>query len=125
MGYSLGDDKASFDVFERTMLIHKNICKELIKNNWIYDEKKYNFSKNNRSLRLELSQDNITSLYIYDNDIDWESFIKENDEFEAIYGSNKIECVEIYISDRTNIKKLINELEYAPLLEKDITDEIF
>ena len=107
------------------MLIHKNICKELIKNNWIYDEKKYNFSKNNRSLRLELSQDNITSLYIYDNDVDWESFIRANDEFEAIYGNNKIECVEIYISDRTNIKKLINELEYAPLLEKDIIDEMF
>lgn len=128
MGYSLGDDKKSFDVFDNTMSIHQKICEELIKNNWIYDKKQYSFSKNNRKLKLELSQDHITSLYISDNDINWERFLKQNDEFEAIYDSNdKIDCVELYICDRTNIKKLVTKLEYAPLLEKDkdITDEMF
>lgn len=127
MGYSLGDDKESFDVFDRTMSIHKKICEELIKNNWIYDKEKYSFSKNNRNLKLELDQDHITSLYIYDNNIDWERFIKQHGEFEAVYGDNKIDCVEIDIYDTTNVKKLVYKLEYAPLLEKDkdITDEMF
>lgn len=128
MGYSLGDDRESFDVFDRTMSIHQKICEELKKNNWIYDKEKYSFSKNNRNLKLELSQDHITSLYISDNDINWERFLKQNDEFEAVYDVNdKIDCVELYICDRTNIKKLVTKLEYAPLLEKDkdITDEMF
>ncbi len=127
MGYSLGDDKESFDVFDRSILVHQNICKELIKNNWIYDKEKHIFSKNNRDLKLELSQDNITSLYIYDNDINWERFIEQHSEFEAIYDDNKIYCVEVYISNTMNIKKLVNQLEYAPLLEKDkdLTDEMF
>ena len=120
MGYSLGDDKKSFDVFDKTISIHKKICEELIKNNWIFDEKKHNFSKDNRILKLELSQDHITSLYIYDNDIDWEKFLKHNDGFEAIYGDNKIDCVETDLYDTTNIQKLVKILEYAPLLEKDL-----
>lgn len=123
MGYSLGDDKKSFDVYEQTMLIHEKICEELIRNNWVFDNEKYTFSKNNRKLKLELDQDHITSLYITDDSVDWENFIKQNDEFEAIYGNNKIDCVEVYICDRTNITKLVNKLEYAPLLEKDIDIE--
>ena len=120
MGYSLGDDKESFDVFERTTLILEKIGEELIKNNWIFSKEEASFSKDNRKITLELDQDHITSIYIFDDSINWEKFIKQNDEFEAIYGDNKIDCVEIYASDRTNIKKLVNKLEYAPLLEKDL-----
>ncbi len=128
MSYSLGDDKKSFDIFDNTMSIHQKICEELIKNNWIYDKEQYSFSKNNRKLTLRLSQDHITSLYISDNDIDWERFLKQNGEFEAVYDiDDKIDSVELYIGDRTNIKRLVTKLEYAPLLEKDkdITDEMF
>lgn len=120
MGYSLGDDKESINVFERTTLILEKIGEELIKNNWIFSKEESNFSKDNRKITLELDQDHITSIYIFDDSINWEKFIKQNDEFEAIYGDNKIDCVEIYASDRTNIKKLVNKLEYAPLLEKDL-----
>ena len=128
MSYSLGDDKESFDVFDNTKAIHQKICEELINNNWIYDKEQYSFSKNDRNLTLRLSQDHITSLYISDNDIDWEKFLKQNGEFEAVYGvDDKIDSVEVYIGDRTNIKRLVTKLEYAPLLEKDkdITDEMF
>jgi len=128
MSYSLGDDKKSFDIFDTTMSIHQKICEELIKNNWIYDKEQYSFSKNNRTLTLRLSQDHITSLYISDNDINWERFLKQNGEFEAVYDvDDKIDSVELYIGDRTNIKRLVTKLEYAPLLEKDkdITDEMF
>lgn len=124
MGYSLGDDKESFDVYEKTISIYDNICEELIKNNWIFDNENYTFSKNNRTLSLFLDQDHITSLYILDNSVDWENFIKQHNEFNAIYGNDKISRVEIYISDRTNIKNLINKLEYAPLLEKEKDIEI-
>ena len=121
MSYSLGDDKKSFDIFDTTMSIHQKICEELIKNNWIYDKEKYTFSKNNRKLTLRLTQDRITSLYISDSDIDWERFLKQNREFEPVYDiDDKIDCVELYIGDRTNIKRLVTKLEYAPLLEKDL-----
>lgn len=127
MGYSLGDDRESFDVFDRTKSIHQKICEELIKNNWIYDKEKYSFFKNNRNLKLELDQDHITTLYIYDNNIDWDKFINEHGEFDAVYGDDKIACVGIDVYDTTNVKKLVYKLEYAPLLEKDkdITDEMF
>ena len=124
MGYSLGDDKESFDVYDNTISIHDRICEELLKNNWIFDKENYTFSKNNRTLKLELDQDHITSLYILDDAVDWEKFIKQNDEFEAIYGNNKIDCVEVYICNRTNINKLVNKLEHAPLLEKNIDKDI-
>lgn len=120
MGYSLGDDKESFDMFEKTISIHKNICEELIRNNWIFDNKKYTFIKNNRNLKLELSEDHIESLYVYDDAVDWKRFTNQNHEFEAIYGDNKIECVMTYIDNTTNVKKMVNKLEYAPLLEKDL-----
>ena len=121
MSYSLGDDKKSFDIFDTTMSIHQKICEELIKNNWIYDKEQYTFSKNNRKLTLRLTQDRITSLYISDSDIDWERFLKQNREFEPVYDiDDKIDCVELYIGDRTNIKRLVTKLEYAPLLEKDL-----
>lgn len=124
MGYSLGDDKESFYVFDNSISICQKIGEKLIKNNWIYDKEKYSFSKNNRNLKLELSQDHITSLYISDDTVDWEKFVKQNGEFEPIYDDDKIACVEIYIYKTMNIKKLIAKLEYAPLLEKEADKDI-
>lgn len=119
MGYSLGDDKKSFDIFDKTISIHNKVCEELLNNNWLYDDKKYIFKKNDRTLKVEVDQDHITSLYFYDSTVDWEKFINQNYEFEAIYGDKNIECVTTYISESTNIKKLVNKLEYAPLLDKE------
>ena len=119
MGYSLGDDKKSFDIFDKTISIHNKVCEELLNNNWLYDDKKYIFNKDNRNLKVEVDQDHITSLYFYDDSVDWEKFINKNYEFEAVYGDKNIDCVNTYVSESTNIKKLVNKLEYAPLLEKD------
>ena len=121
MGYSLGDDKKSFDVFNTTISIHNKICEELKNNNWIYDDKSYSFKKDNRNLKIEVVQDHITSLYFYDDLVDWEKFINKNYEFEAVYGDDKIDCVSTYVSDSTNIKKIVNKLETAPLFEKEKT----
>lgn len=120
MGYSLGDDRESFDVFDKTIEIHKKICEELIKNNWIFDNKKYTFSKNSRNLTLELSQDHVHSLYVYGDAIDWEKFTDRYGEFECVHGDNKIEGVETYVCDKTDVKKFVNKLEHIPLLEKDL-----
>lgn len=121
MGYSLGDDRESFDVFDKTIEIHKKICDELIKNNWKFDNKKYTFSKNSRDLRLEVSEDHVDSLYVYSDTIDWERFANRYGEFDCVHGDNhKIEGVETYVCDKTDAKKIVNKLEYAPLLEKDL-----
>lgn len=54
MGYSLGDDKKSFDIFDKTISIHNKVCEELLNNNWLYDDKKYIFKKNDRTLKVEV-----------------------------------------------------------------------
>ena len=121
MGYSLGDDKESFDIFDRTVEIHKKVCEELIKNNWTFDNKKFTFSKNNRNLKLEVSQDHITSLYVYSDTIDWERFADRYGEFDCVHGdNNKSVGIDIYVCDRTDVKKLVNKLEHVQLLEKDL-----
>lgn len=124
MGYSLGDDKESFDIFDRTIAIHEKVCEELIKNNWVFDNKKYTFSKNNRNLKLEVSQDHITSLYVYSDTIDWERFTNRYGEFDCVHGdNNKIVGVDIYVCGTTDVKKLVNKLEHTLLLEKDLEFE--
>ena len=120
MGYSLGDDKKSFDIFDETCKRFKLVCDELEKRNWLYDKNKYSFTKNNRTLKLELDQDHIESIYIYDNSINWEKFCKNNFMYEPIYNNyNQIECVEFLLSSKTDINRFINKIEQAELNEKE------
>lgn len=120
MGYSLGDDKNSFDVFEETNQVLDKIENKLIEEGWIYNSKKYYFTKGNRILNLETSQDHVSDLYISDSSIDYEKFCKKNPEYEIIHDSDdSIWGVCLYVSKNTDINKIVRNIEYAPLKYKN------
>ena len=81
MGYSLGDDRESFDVFEQTNLIVEKIGKELQKNGWKYNKEDYCFEKDDRVLTLDISQDHVNSIYISDSKIDYLKFCNKHSYF--------------------------------------------
>lgn len=120
MGYSLGDDKESFDIFERTENTLIEIGEQLKKNNWNFDADKGIFSKDNKDVAFELDTDHINCIYMYSSSIDWEIFCGENYEFEPVYGrDDNIDCVVTYVSSNTNISKIIRQLENSKDKSKD------
>ena len=119
MGYSLGDDRESFDIFKQTNRIVEKIGKELQKKGWIYNEEDYCFEKDNRVLTLDVSQDHVSSIYISDSKIDYIKFCEKYSSFEPIYDGNDICEITTYISNQTNINELVSKIEYAPLVQKN------
>ncbi len=120
MGYSLGDDKRSFDVYEQTNQILDKLGNKLIENGWVYNEQTYLFSKNNRYLNLDTSQDHVNNLYISDDSIDYKRFCDKNMGFDMVYDSDdNICCVCTGVYENTDVDKLLRNIEYAPLKEKN------
>ncbi len=118
MGYSLGDDKESFDVFDTTEKILIEIGKQLQENNWSFDKEKRIFIKDNKDISFDLNTDHVACIYMYSSSIDWNAFCNENYEFECCYDSNdNIDCVVTYVSSNTNIPKLIRKLETSLVLD--------
>ncbi len=120
MGYSLGDDKRSFDVFEETQYIQSQLGNMLVENGWRYNDYEYFFVKDKRILSIELSQDHVTEIYILDDSIDYKKLCNKNNSYEIIYDSDdSIYGVCISVSKNTDVKKIFNDIEYAPLKEKN------
>lgn len=119
MGYSLGDDRESFDVFEQTNFILEEIGKELPNNGWMYNKEDYCFEKNGRVLTLDTSQDHVNSIYITDSKIDYLKFCSKYSSFEPIYDEEDVCEITTFVSDKTNIKELVSKIENAPLIQKN------
>lgn len=120
MGYSLGDDKESFDVYEQTNKILENIGDKLIEEGWVFDNKKYHFTKNDRTLKLETSQDHVSDLYISDSSIDYEKFCRRNPMYDIVHDyDDGIYGVCLYVSKNTDVNKIVRNIEYAPLKDKN------
>ena len=120
MGYSLGDDRKSFDIYDNTREILVKIGEKLIDNGWYFNRENYSFIKNNRTLQLETSKDHITTLYLTDKSVDFEKFCKENymyDIFHECDGSIGGVCFGVY--GKIDIDKIVRDIEYAPLKRKD------
>lgn len=117
MGYSLGDDKESFDVFNRTEKILIDIAKQLHTNKWEFDKNKIAFVKDNKDIYFELDINHVDCIYLYSSSIDWNDFCNKNYEFDRCYGNNDdIACVVTYVSSNFNIPKMIKQLENALVL---------
>lgn len=125
MSYSLGDDKESFDVFERTQNFVKQIGNKLIEKGWVYDDEQNYFRKDERNLKFDTYEDDVTAILISDDSIDYQKFADKCYWYETVYGMNdEINCIEINVFKDTNINKIVNDLEYAPLKEKNNDIEI-
>lgn len=120
MGYRLGDDKKSFDIFKKTCDIVKKIGNELQKNSWKYNKSECCYEKNDRILILNVSEDHIENLYISDESIDYEKLCDKYICFEPIYDSHDRICeVSTHIPKDTNIDSIVNKINNAPLIKKD------
>lgn len=125
MSYSLGDDKESFDVFERTQNFVKQIGNKLIEKGWVYDDEQNYFRKDERNLKFDTYEDDVTAILISDDSIDYKKIADKCYWYETVYGMNdEINCIEINVFKDTNINKIVNDLEYAPLKEKNNDIEI-
>lgn len=125
MSYSLGDDKESLDVFERTQNFVKQIGNKLIEKGWVYDDEQNYFRKDERNLKFDTYEDDVTAILISDDSIDYQKFADKCYWYETVYGMNdEINCIEINVFKDTNINKIVNDLEYAPLKEKNNDIEI-
>lgn len=115
MGYSLGDDKESFDVFAETVQMCNDLAREMEKRGWTWNEDKYGLQKEERILKMEVLQDHITDIFITDDSIDYDAFCDKNQRYDPIYGNKDIEGINTYVTKNTNIKQIANDLEFAPL----------
>lgn len=123
MGYSLGDDKESFDCYNNTIEVLNKIGDSLIAKGWIFDKEDYVFKKNNRILKLESNQDHVTSLCLSDKSIDYNKLCAKNYMYEIVNDfDDSIYGVSFYVSKKTNISEIVKDIEDAPL--KKNTNEI-
>ena len=84
MGYSLGDDKESFDCYNETIEVLNKIGDSLLSKGWIFDKENYVFKKDNRVLKLESNQDHVTTLCLSDKSIDYNKLCNNNNRYEII-----------------------------------------
>lgn len=123
MGYSLGDDKESFDCYNETIEILNKIGDSLLSKGWIFDKKDYVFKKNNRTLKLESNQDHVTTLCLSDKSIDYNKLCNKNNIYEIVDDyDGGIYGVCFYVSKNTNISEIVRDIENAPL--KNLNKEI-
>lgn len=121
MGYSLGDDKNSFDVYENTNKVLEKVGNKLIEKGWCFDNQNYHFTKGNRTLKLETSQDHVSYLYISDKSINCRKLCDCVPYYDILYDYDDSEYgVFVWVTENTNIDKIVRDIEYAPLKETDL-----
>ena len=132
-GYSLGDDKESFDVFKHTVEFTDKVGKALEELGWKFDKKTYKFEKEDKTIYMEVMQDNVNDLYISSNKIKLVDLVEEfsgyedigedtgimyyvstkADDYEAKQLANKIDrCNVITESKKTEAKEMNKKLDY-------------
>ena len=116
MGYSLGDDKESFDCYNETIEILNKIGDSLLSKGWIFDKENYVFKKDNRVLKLESNQDHVTTLCLSDKSIDYNKLCNNNNRYEIIVDyDDSIYGVCFNVSKNTSISEIVRDIENAPL----------
>ena len=116
MGYSLGDNKESYDIYDETINILNKISDALISKGWNFNEKEYVYEKNGRCLILEPDQDHLTTLCLSDKSIDYTKFCNKNNRYEIILDfDDSVYGVCFDVSKNTNITEIVKDIENAPL----------
>ena len=83
-GYSLGDDKESFDVYKHTAEFLNKVGKELEELGWKYNKETYKFEKEDITIDMEAIQDNVNDLYIGSNKLKLSSLVRDYSSYEDI-----------------------------------------
>ena len=111
MGYSLGDNRESYDIYNETLNILNKISDALISRGWNFNEKEHVYEKNGRCLTLEPDQDHITTLCLSDK-----SICNKNNRYEIILDfDDSVYGVCFDVSKNTSISEIVRDIENAPL----------
>ena len=83
-GYSLGDDKESFDVYKHTAEFLNKVGKELEELGWKFNKEKGKFEKEDITIDMEAIQDNVNDLYIGSNKLKLSNLARDYSSYEDI-----------------------------------------
>ena len=83
-GYSLGDDKESFDVYKHTAEFLNKVGKALEDLGWKFNKEKGKFEKEDITIDMEAIQDNVNDLYIGSNKLKLSKFVDDFSGYEDI-----------------------------------------
>ena len=83
-GYSLGDDKESFDVYKHTADFLNKVGKALEDLGWKFNKEKGKFEKEDITIDMEAIQDNVNDLYIGSNKLKLSKFVDDFSGYEDI-----------------------------------------
>ena len=142
-GYSLGDDKESFDVYKHTAEFLNKVGKELEALGWKYNKQTYKFEKEDITIDMEAIQDNVNDLYIGSNKLklsnlarDYSSYedigedtgiiyyvSTKSDDYEARQLANRIDRCEVITQTESKKTETIDEVEdYGPYYVKEFNE---
>lgn len=83
-GYSLGDDKESFDIYKHTADFLNKVGKALEDLGWKFNKEKSKFEKEDITIDMEALQDNVDELYIGSNKLKLSKFADDFSGYEDI-----------------------------------------
>lgn len=142
-GYSLGDDKESFDVYKHTAEFLNKVGKELEALGWKYNKQTYKFEKEDITIDMEAIQDNVNDLYIGSNKLklsnlarDYSSYedigedtgiiyyvSSKSDDYDARQLANRIDRCEVITQTESKKTETIDEVEdYEPYYVKEFNE---
>ena len=118
-GYSLGDDKESFDVYKHTAEFLNKVGKELEELGWKYNKETYKFEKEDITIDMEAIQDNVNDLYIGSNKLKLSSLVRDYSSYEDIGEDTGIIYYVSTKADDYDARQLASKINSCEKLEEN------
>lgn len=115
-GYSLGDDKESFDVYKHTAEFLNKVGKELEALGWKYNKQTYKFEKEDITIDMEAIQDNVNDLYIGSNKLKLSNLARNYSSYEDIGEDTGIIYYVSSKSDDYDARQLANRIDRCEVI---------
>lgn len=117
-GYSLGDDKESFDVYKHTADFLNKVGKALEDLGWKFNKSTNKFEKEDITIDMEALQDSVDNLYIESNKLKLSTLANANSSYEDIGEDTSIIYYVSTRDDDFNAKQLASKINNCGRLEE-------
>ena len=117
-GYSLGDDKESFDVYKHTAEFLNKVGKALEDLGWKFNKSTNKFEKEDITIDMEALQDSVDNLYIGSNKLKLSTLANANSSYEDIGEDTSIIYYVSTRDDDFNAKQLASKINNCGRLEE-------
>ena len=115
-GYSLGDDKESFDVYKHTAEFLNKVGKALEDLGWKFNKEKGKFEKEDITIDIEAIQDNVNDLYIGSNKLKLSKFADDFSGYEDIGEDTGIIYYVSAKADDYEARQLANKIDRCDVI---------